>query len=79
MVHDREQACNGVFRDDTTESEAYKADVRDPVDLKRMAMLNKPLLVGRALPPAVHGDIHCQHSGHPETVRVPGQGELGDG
>ena len=58
MVHDREQACNGVFRDDTTESEAYKADVRDPVDLKHMAMLNKPLLVGQALPPAVHGDIY---------------------
>lgn len=46
VVHGGERAHNGAFWAVATESEAYNAGVRDLVDLKRMAMLNKPLLVG---------------------------------
>ena len=40
VVHDREKAHNGMIRDAGCESESYKADVRDPVYLERMALVN---------------------------------------
>lgn len=40
VVHDKEKAHNGLVRDAGCESEAYKADVRDPVYLEKMALVN---------------------------------------
>ena len=41
VVHDREKAHNGLLRDAGCESESYKADVRDPVYLEAMALVNR--------------------------------------
>lgn len=40
VVHDRERAHNGVIADRKCGSEAYKADVTDPVYLEEMSMVN---------------------------------------
>lgn len=40
VVHDKERAHNGVIADRKCSSEAYKADVTDPVYLEEMAMVN---------------------------------------
>ena len=40
IVHDREKAHDGLVRDLGAESEAYKADVRDPVYLEKMELGN---------------------------------------
>lgn len=40
VVHDSERAHRGVIDDAGGVSEAHKADVRDPVYLERMAMVN---------------------------------------
>ena len=40
IVHGKERAHNGVVSDLGADSEAHKADVRDPVYLERMALVN---------------------------------------
>ena len=40
IVHDKERAHNALIRDARCKSEAYKADVRDPVYLECMTMVN---------------------------------------
>lgn len=40
VAHDKERAHNGVIADRKCSSEAYKADVTDPVYLEEMAMVN---------------------------------------
>lgn len=40
VIRDREKAHNALLRESGCESEAHKADVRDPVYLERMQMIN---------------------------------------
>ena len=40
VVHDREKAHNGLIREAGCGGESYKADVRDPVYLEKMALVN---------------------------------------
>lgn len=76
VVHDREKAHNGMIRDAGCESESYKADVRDPVYLERMALVN-PLLVDQALPVAVHGHGPGNPAVLPQPLRVSVPGQAG--
>lgn len=38
LIHDLERACNALVKNDGLDSEAYSADVNDPVYLERMEM-----------------------------------------